>query len=749
MRDCPYAGLMPFTEEQADFFFGREAEREIITANLMASRLTLLYGPSGVGKSSVLNAGVVHHLRAEAAASRDGAGRGLSPGNVGRGSSPGATVKPEFGIVTFRTWRGDPLVGLEHAIATEVGKTASGSTFGERLSDATTAVTGDLLIILDQFEEYFLYHSMADGEGTFAVEFPRAVNRPDLRVSFLVSMREDSIAKLDFFKGRIPNLFDNYLRIDHLERNQARDAIVKPIEQFNKHVPDGSVPMRIEPALVDLVLNQVTTGRVAIAGTGKGRLGKGTNGHAPDQRVETPYLQLVLTRLWQEETAAGSHELRASTLERLGGAGHIVATHLDAALQALTPEEQNAAAAIFQYLVTPSGTKIALGLDDLAQYAKRKREEIQPLLVRLSSGENRILTPVAPPPDQPARESYQIFHDVLAAAVLEWRNRYTAAAEKREADARAEEQRLRAEREAEAAARLRKQRRLLFILLTASGVLLFAVLVLSYFASIQRRQLQETAEKLSALQKEFFDVNARVNKLMEESKVAQNTAVEGFKEAQHLFEEAADLARKGNAQAARATLARATQASQRAEVAQNTYEQLNTKITQEQKKADNVKQQAEDLSKKLPSGKGGTLGSGTGGVLTNPPPPKEPSKQPENPPTPPKESPAAKMPKGNYKETFRKAMEAEERRRWADARNLFQQAIQQNGTESTEKINVSGFGGLEEYLPKYHLGIAYKNLNDCPSALKAWAESERDGAIQRTGSYKSMLREKESCGKGK
>ena len=65
--ECPYAGLMPFTEEQADFFFGREAEREIITANLMASRLTLFYGPSGVGKSSVLNAGVAYHLRLEAA----------------------------------------------------------------------------------------------------------------------------------------------------------------------------------------------------------------------------------------------------------------------------------------------------------------------------------------------------------------------------------------------------------------------------------------------------------------------------------------------------------------------------------------------------------------------------------------------------------------------------------------------------------------------------------------------------------
>ena len=47
------------------------------------------------------------------------------------------------------------------------------------------------------------------------------MNRRDLRVSFLVSMREDSIAKLDFFKGRIPNLFDNYLRIDHLDSRQA------------------------------------------------------------------------------------------------------------------------------------------------------------------------------------------------------------------------------------------------------------------------------------------------------------------------------------------------------------------------------------------------------------------------------------------------------------------------------------------------------------------------------------------------
>ena len=43
MPESPYAGLMPFTEEQAPFFFGRDGEREIITANLMAAKLTLLY----------------------------------------------------------------------------------------------------------------------------------------------------------------------------------------------------------------------------------------------------------------------------------------------------------------------------------------------------------------------------------------------------------------------------------------------------------------------------------------------------------------------------------------------------------------------------------------------------------------------------------------------------------------------------------------------------------------------------------
>src|SRR5207244_1311114 len=63
----PYRGLVPFDGSELDalLFFGRERECDMIAANVVAARLTVLYGPSGVGKSSILRAGVAHRLREE------------------------------------------------------------------------------------------------------------------------------------------------------------------------------------------------------------------------------------------------------------------------------------------------------------------------------------------------------------------------------------------------------------------------------------------------------------------------------------------------------------------------------------------------------------------------------------------------------------------------------------------------------------------------------------------------------------
>jgi hypothetical protein len=61
----PYKGLAAFDDSELDeqLFFGREHERDVIVANVVASRLTVLYGPSGVGKSSIVRAGVARDLR--------------------------------------------------------------------------------------------------------------------------------------------------------------------------------------------------------------------------------------------------------------------------------------------------------------------------------------------------------------------------------------------------------------------------------------------------------------------------------------------------------------------------------------------------------------------------------------------------------------------------------------------------------------------------------------------------------------
>jgi hypothetical protein len=400
---CPYKGLMPYTEKDAAFFFGRERDQRLIIANLFAARLTMFYGASGVGKTSVLQAGAAYHLR----------------------------QRDELVIVVFNAWSGDPVVGLKQAVANEIKRllkepmpVPESLSLVDFLAQGVTRLDGRLMIILDQFEEYFLYHPQEDGEGTFAVQFPRAVNRLDLRVSFLVSIREDSLAKLDRFKGRIPNLFDNYLRIEHLDREAARAAIEKPVEQYNLL---RKTNVCVEPTLVKAVLDQVRTGQVVLSEAGRGVVRADIKPAPAEMRIETPYLQLVMTRLWDEEMRTGSRVLRLETLDRLGGAQHIVRTHLDAALGALPPSEQDVTARVFHNLVTPSGTKIAHTVPDLAEYAELPQRQVAIVLDKLSGPDVRILRPVAPPPDQPNASRYEIFHDVLAPAILDWRARHVKA----------------------------------------------------------------------------------------------------------------------------------------------------------------------------------------------------------------------------------------------------------------------------------------------------------------------------------
>ena len=421
----PFKGLAPFEDSDLDalLFFGRERESEVIAANLIASRITVLYGPSGVGKSSVLRAGVAHRLRRE----------------------------QEAEVVVFSTWTGEPATALIEAVG------GDGDSLVDALADAADRAGGDLYLILDHFEECFLYHRSG---GVFAEQLAEVLRRPGLRVNVLIGMREDALARLDALKASIPNLLANRLRLERLDRAAGVAAIVGPVTRYNELVEPAD-RVEIELELEDAILDQVAAGRVELSVAGRGV----TAGGGDEGRIEAPYLQLVLSRLWEVESERGSRTLRLATLHELGGAEHIVEDHLERAMAELSFREKGAAAAMYNFLVTPSGTKIAHGVRDLAGYAAVEEDEATEVLQRLTA--ERIVR--ASSTNGPSTTRYEIFHDVLADAVLAWRTRF-------EAERRLVEERTRHER---------RQRRLIAI--GAAALLGLAVMAaIAVYAFAQR-----------------------------------------------------------------------------------------------------------------------------------------------------------------------------------------------------------------------------------------------------------------------
>ena len=430
LRDSPYKGLAAFADSARDaaFFFGREGEQETIVANLLADRVTVLYGPSGVGKSSLLRAGVAQQLR----------------------------QLPDAIVVVHGTWTDDPVASLVGAIAEAVR--GLGPTAG--LADAVAAATadgGELFLLFDQFEEYFLYHGT---DGPLSVELPELLNRRGLRVNVLVALRDDALSELDAFTDRLPELFANLLRLDRLDRGAAREAIVSPLARYSEL---AGIEYRAEPELVEAILDEVAAGRVDF--TGAGETGQS------DTDIEAPFLQLVLERLWAEEQAMQSATLRLESFRRLGGAEPIVRQHAQGALERLPAEQQGEAARVVRQLVTSSGTKIAHTASDLAEYADVSPADLQPLLDTLAR--ERIVRGVdGSPGRRPTR--YEIFHDILAAPVLAWRVGYEV------------------EREKLVSARQRKRLR---AILAAAVVALIVVGTIAVYAFVQRSDARTAARQ--------------------------------------------------------------------------------------------------------------------------------------------------------------------------------------------------------------------------------------------------------------
>lgn len=104
---------------------------------------------------------------------------------------------------------------------------------------------------------------------------------------------------------------------------------------------------------------------------------------------------------------------------------------------------------------------------------------------------------------------------------------------------------------------------------------------------------------------------------------------------------------------------------------------------------------------------------------------------------------AAAPARADYKETYRRAIEAVDRKRWADVARLMREAISENPREG-ERIKLYGLR-FEAYVPHFYLGLSLLNTGDCEGALRAFDASEAAGAIRGTPRYGELLDGRQAC----
>jgi len=241
----PWLGLLPFTEATQRFFFGRDQEIRDGFLRVREHPLTVLYGPSGLGKSSLLGAGLIPKLRVE----------GYRPA-----------------LIRLRFEAGDPtlLAQVEGALAALLEPAGEGTAVGEaavRSSAATLwgrfhhlparppgLAAAPPVLLFDQFEEVFtltesspvrrreadaLFDQLAD----LIENRPPAALQESLRtrrelareldfaaspVRVVLTLREDYLSHLEAWKKTLPALMRNRMGLRLLDGPNALAAVVEP-----------------------------------------------------------------------------------------------------------------------------------------------------------------------------------------------------------------------------------------------------------------------------------------------------------------------------------------------------------------------------------------------------------------------------------------------------------------------------------------------------------------------------------------
>lgn len=196
----PFKFLDAYTAADRAVFFGRDQEVQAMYSMVFKTRLLLVYGPSGVGKTSLVQCGLASRF--------DG---------------------PDWYPFFIRRER-----DLNESLLKALSDALQGQATGDAVQDAERVYDHyqcPPYLIFDQFEELLLLGSEAERRIFFAAVAALLESRPPLRVMFI--MREEFIGRLQDFEAVLPTLFDFRIRIEPMNTQRVKDVLQASFTSFN------------------------------------------------------------------------------------------------------------------------------------------------------------------------------------------------------------------------------------------------------------------------------------------------------------------------------------------------------------------------------------------------------------------------------------------------------------------------------------------------------------------------------------
>ncbi|MER6148192.1 helix-turn-helix domain-containing protein [Streptomyces hirsutus] len=350
---CPYRGLSAFTPQDAHWFFGRERATAALVERVferVGSGPLMLVAPSGAGKSSLLNAGLVPALR-----------RGDFP-------MPGADRWP---VVAF-TPTSRPLDELLERTAKAVGGDLAVTVEEVRenpdaVLDAIRAMMGDppepsggrrpppcrSVLIVDQFEELFTLCADEDERRSFVrVLCALAASRPEESAHgptvVVLGVRADFTGNCLDLPELAPVLTDGLFVLPPMSVGELRESITRPAELAGLTLQPGLVPLLLRDAGLRDEPGGTPPGSTPPGSTLRGSGKDAGSGADVTPSGVLPLVSHALLATWQRREGSA---LTVAGYERAGGIRGAIARTAENVFARLYPAEQKTIRRVLSRLV--------------------------------------------------------------------------------------------------------------------------------------------------------------------------------------------------------------------------------------------------------------------------------------------------------------------------------------------------------------------------------------------------------------